>query len=336
MATCIAQRKATGSRRPAIPGGPILAASLTASDVQDWAVQQPQITRLIAHGTRQRGPGAVSRATLIEAARSSNCRLVAVTAPAGYGKSMFLAEWAAAEDRRVVWVSLDRLDNDPAALLAALASAYCRAGLGSADLVTGKGGSGVWVLNRAAPRLAAEFAASPVPFVLMLDDLHALRSPACHDVLDMVIPAIPAGSQLVTASRSEQPHLPRLRVSGEALEFGAGDLALDAAGAQQIFASAQVSLSQEQAASVTERTEGWPAGLCIAAMIAKDGHGQAPEIAGDDRYVADYLYRETLTQQPEDSRTASHNGPLSWSSTAVRRRNRCMSSGCWVRVSRYR
>src|SRR6516162_4124049 len=97
MATCIAQRKATGSRRPAIPGGPILAASLTASDVQDWAVQQPQITGLIAHGTRQRGPGAVSRATLIEAARSSDRRLVAVTAPAGYGKSMFLAEWAAAE-----------------------------------------------------------------------------------------------------------------------------------------------------------------------------------------------------------------------------------------------
>src|SRR5262249_48104627 len=139
MATYIAQREAAGSRWPAMRGGPILAASLTAPGGQDWAVQQPQITRLIAQGTRQRRPGAVSRAKLIEAARSSDCRCVAVTAPAGYGKSMFLAEWAAAEHRRVVWVSLDRFDDEPAALLVSLASAYCRAGLGRADLVTYKG-----------------------------------------------------------------------------------------------------------------------------------------------------------------------------------------------------
>ena len=70
----------------------------------------------------------------------------------------------------------------------------------------------------------------------MLDDLHELRSPACHDVLGVVISGIPQGSQLVAASRSEQPHLPRLRASGDAVEFVAGDLALDAAGAEQIFA----------------------------------------------------------------------------------------------------
>ena len=64
----------------------------------------------------------------------------------------------------------------------------------------------------------------------MLDDLHELRSPACHDVLSVVISGIPAGSQLVAASRAEQPHLPRLRASGDALEFVASDLALDAAG----------------------------------------------------------------------------------------------------------
>ena len=86
-------------------------------------------------------PAAVSRAGLVEAARSSGCRLVAVTAPAGYGKSTFLAEWAEAEDRRVAWASLDRFDDDPAMLLVSLASAYCRAGLGSADLVAGHGRS---------------------------------------------------------------------------------------------------------------------------------------------------------------------------------------------------
>ena len=241
--------------------------------------------------------GSVSRAALIERARASDCRVVAVTAPAGYGKSTLLTEWALAEDRRVAWVSLDRVDDDPAALLRLLASAYARISPANADLVADMSGLGVSVLGRAAPRLASALRASPVPFVFILDDLHALGSPACHDVLSVVISGIPRGSQLVAASRSEQPHLTRLRASGEALEFLASDLALDAAGAKQIFAQAHVSVSREEAAAVTERTEGWPAGLYLAALIARDGHGLA--VSGDDRYVADYLYRESLSQLSE-------------------------------------
>ena len=121
-----------------------------------------------------------------------------------------------------------------------LAAAYRRVGLGSADLIADVGGLGASVLGRTAPRLASEFRASPVPFVLMLDDLHELQSPGCHDVLGVLIPAIPPGSQLVAASRSEQPHLPRLRASGDALEFGAAELAFDMAGARQIFSRVQV------------------------------------------------------------------------------------------------
>jgi LuxR family transcriptional regulator, maltose regulon positive regulatory protein len=264
----------------------------------------PELSRLpldAKFAAPQPHPGAVNRARLVATARSSDCRLVAVTAPAGYGKSTFLAEWAAAEDRRVAWVSLDRFDDDPAILLVSLATAYCRAGLSDADLVADMGGSGVSVLARAAPRLASALRASAVPFVFMLDDLHEVRSPTCHDVLGVLISAIPRGSQLAAASRSEQPHLPRLRASGGALEFGARDLALDAAGAQQIFAAKQVSLTPELAAAVTERTEGWPAGLYLAAVIANQSHGQAPAITGDDPYVADYLYREAFIGQPEDT-----------------------------------
>jgi LuxR family maltose regulon positive regulatory protein len=245
-------------------------------------------------------PGMVSRAGLVEAARSNGRRLVAVTAPAGYGKSTFLAQWAEAEDRPVAWVSLDRFDDDPAMLLVSLASAYCRAGLGSASLVADMAGPGVSVLGRAAPLLASALRMSPAPFVLMLDDLHELQSPVCHDVLSVVISGISVGSQLAAASRSEQPHLPRLRAMGEALEFGAGDLALGASGARQIFAHAQVSLTAELAAAATERTEGWPVGLYLAALIAKQSHGQESAVTGDDRYVADYLYRESLMRQPED------------------------------------
>jgi LuxR family maltose regulon positive regulatory protein len=243
--------------------------------------------------------GTVSRGHLIQTARSSGCRLVAVTAPAGYGKSTFLAEWAATEERRVAWLSLDRFDDDPATLLASVASAYCRAGLGSPDLVLDMRGQGVSVLGRAAPRLAAEFRASLVPFVLMLDDLHELQSPACHDVLGMLISAVPRGCQLAAASRGEQPYLPRLRAAGDALEFWAGDLALDAAGARQIFANARVSVTPELAAVVTERTEGWPAGLYLAALIAKESRVPAQAPTGEDRYVADYLYREALIRQPK-------------------------------------
>ncbi len=157
------------------------------------------------------------------------------------------------------------------------------------------------MLGSAAPLLVSEFRTSDVPFVLMLDDLHELQAPACHDVLGMVISAIPSASQVASASRCEQPRLPRLRASGEALEFGAGDLALDAVGAQQVFANADVNLTTAQAAAVTERTEGWPAGLYLASLISKQSQDPACTITGDDRYVADYLYRETLSRQPEDT-----------------------------------
>jgi LuxR family maltose regulon positive regulatory protein len=243
--------------------------------------------------------GAVSRAGLIETARASDCRVVGVTAPAGYGKSTLLVQWARAEDRRVAWVSFDRFDDDPAVLLVLLASAYARISPDDAALVADMGGVGVSVLGRAAPRLAAAFRTSPVPFVLMLDDLHELRSPACHDVLSVVISGIPRESQLVAASRSEQPHLPRLRASGDALEFVARDLALDVAGAVQIFSQAQVGITPEQATTVTERTEGWPVGVYLAAVIASDSTGEALTISGEDRYVADYLYRESLSRLPE-------------------------------------
>jgi LuxR family maltose regulon positive regulatory protein len=244
-------------------------------------------------------PGAVSRGDLVELARSSDCRVIAVTAPAGYGKTTFMTEWAAGEDRCVAWVSLGSFDDDPAALLTSLASACWRAGLASADLVADMARLGISVPDLGALRLASEFGAASVPFVLMIDDLHELRSPACHEVLSTVVSAIPHGSQLVAASRAEQPHLPRLRVSADALEFGAADLALAADGARQIFSHEQVSLTPELAVAVTERTEGWPAGLSLAALIAKENNGQAEAIAGDDRYMADYLDSEVLSKQPK-------------------------------------
>ena len=249
----------------------------------------------------RRRPGSVSRAGLIEAARTSPARVVGITAPAGYGKSTLLAQWASVEDRRVGWVSLDRLDDDPSTLLTLLASAYEQIS-GQTDLAADVTGLGVSALGRAAPRVATAFRTSPVPFVLFLDDLHELGSPDCHDVLSVVVAGIPEGSQLVAASRFEQPHLPRLRASGDAVELVSSDLALDAAGAGQIFSQAHVEITAEEAAAVTARTEGWPAGLYLAASIARNSHGDVLAITGDDRFVADYLYSESLAQLPDDVR----------------------------------
>ena len=122
-------------------------------------------------------PGMVSRARLIEAAQSSPARAAGITAPAGYGKSTLLYEWARAEDRVVGWVSLDRLDDDPGILLAVLASAYVRMFPSGAGLVADVSGLGVSALGRAAPVVASAFRRSPAPFVLMLDDLHELQLP---------------------------------------------------------------------------------------------------------------------------------------------------------------
>lgn len=242
--------------------------------------------------------GQVSRAALIERARASGRRVVSVTAPAGYGKTTFLAQWALIEDRMLAWVSLDRYDDDPAALLTLLAVAFARVGLGNADLVADMRGLGVNPLGRAAPRLAAAFRASSEPFVIIVDDLHDLQSPVCQDALGVAISGLPEGSQLVLASRSEQPHLPRLRGSGDAVEIQAVDLALDVAGAEEIFEAAQVAITHEQAAEVTDRTEGWALGVYLAAMIHRSEDDEDLTISGRDRYVADYLYRESLMLQP--------------------------------------
>ncbi len=246
------------------------------------------------------GVGFVSRAALAQTARDAPQPVVTVTAPAGYGKSTFLAQWAATERRPVGWVSLDRFDDDAVTLLTLLASAFVRATGADAALISDMRGHGVSALGRAAPRLALALRESPSAFVLLLDDLHELSTPACHDVLGVLLDAIQPGSQVVLASRNEQPYAATLRASRQILELGTDDLALDTAGARQIFAEAQVPLTAALADAVVERTEGWPVGLYLAAVIAREHEDSAAVITGDDRYVADYLYRESLSALPDE------------------------------------
>ena len=245
--------------------------------------------------------GMVSRAPIIATARASGRKIVAVSAPAGYGKTSLLAQWAAMEDRAVAWVSFDRFDDDPVAVLGLLASAIVQATGADPSVVADMRVHSMAALGRAAPRLASILRSTRRSFVLMLDDLHVLRSPACHDVLTVVTSGIPAGSQFIVASRIAQPHVSSLRHSGDVLEIGPDDLALDAEGARQIFRQERIELTPELAEEVAARTEGWAVGIQLAALIARDTDDPASIVHGDDRYVADYLYRESIASLPEQT-----------------------------------
>ncbi|MFE6964400.1 AAA family ATPase [Agromyces sp. NPDC057679] len=240
---------------------------------------------------RGRG-GSVSRRRLIDRARSSGAPLVSLAAPAGYGKSTLVREWAERDDRVLVWVSLDRFDDDPAALIAVLAGAFDRAMPGDDGLaaLTALPMTGRAVLGRAAPMLAAAIERVESPFVLVLDDLHEAETPACQDALEVALGRIPAGSQVVMASRRVPEFLSRLRLGGEVVEIGADQLRLDVHDARRVFDAFEAVADDGDLARLVEHTEGWPTGIALAALAARDG-GHPVDIGGDDRFVADYLYR---------------------------------------------
>ena len=166
----------------------------------------------------------VSRAGIIEKSRVAS--IVAVTAPAGYGKSTLLGQWAELEQRRTVSLTLSPFDNDPSALLSAIATAFTMA-MPDFDgflTVSEQPAVGTAVLGQMAPRLAAAISNVDDPFVLMIDDVHEASSARCQDVLEVALARIPPGSQVVLASRHALPFLARLRPTGEVLQVGSVDL----------------------------------------------------------------------------------------------------------------
>ncbi len=251
---------------------------------------------------RPRRPRGVTRRPLIDRARSTGAPVVGVTAPAGYGKSTMLAEWASTERRTVAWASVDRFDDNPASLLTLLATACAPVSPRTAEVVAEMRGVGVSALGRSAPMLAAALAQASDPFVLFVDDVHAAGSLKCQDVLEVVLAGVPEGSQVVLASRHEQPYFARLRAAGAVLEIGADELRIDREGARTIFGEAAVEVSDDDLGLAVERCEGWPTGVFLCALAAGAGT-DVLSVAGDERFVADYLYHECLAAQPQDVRS---------------------------------
>jgi LuxR family transcriptional regulator, maltose regulon positive regulatory protein len=242
-------------------------------------------------------PGMVPRRAIVDGLLASQAaRIVLVRAPAGYGKTSLLAQWAEADPREVAWISLDHHDDDPIVLLTYVAAALHRIQPLDPDVARTIAGPAASVRTRLMPALAGAMAAIGRPVLFVLDDAHELHHPDVVDSVVMLAAQLPLGSQVALAARAESGlPIARLRARGELLELGAEDVALDVDEAAHLLAAAGLDLPRADVAELTRRTEGWPAGLYLAALSIQAGGPAAASAASfsdRDRNVEDYLRSE--------------------------------------------
>ena len=287
MVADVGEQVAIPARRPALPADvPILVSKITAPAVPEWAVRRPRVTKLIAEGARW-------------------CPLTVLTGPPGAGKTMALALWAAAERGAIAWVSLDDYDNRPAVFWSYVVAALGRSGVAAPQAVSaaacGRAADYAFLL-----RLASALAAQDPPVTLIIDDLHLLTDPAVHSELHFVRWNTGPGLRLVVSSRAD-PLLPlhRYRLAGELAEIRASDLTFTVAEAGLLLAQHGSTLSADSLERLTRRTEGWAAGLRLAAISlgAHPRPGQfVTELITDDSTLTGYLVDEVLSAVPPEVR----------------------------------
>lgn len=254
-----------------------------------------------------RRSGLVPRERLLE--RLLEARDVAVAfllAPAGYGKTTMLSQWAEQDERPFAWVNLDADDNDPRNLVTAIAHAL--------EAVEPLGWEVFEALTSERPdaadvalqRLVRGLGRRETAVVLALDNVHVLRSRESRRVVTAISHACGAALQLALASRGDRV-LPigRLRAHGNCVELRTDDLTMTRAEASMLLTLAGVELAPEAALRLTRRTEGWPAGLYLAALSLRTQERDRPDVdgfAGDDRFIAEYVRDELLSDLPADQR----------------------------------
>ncbi len=233
-------------------------------------------------------------------------KLTLISAPAGYGKTTLLSTWARERDLPAAWLSLDADDNDPARFLIYVATALQaiapEAGQLSLAMLFSTPPPPI---NTVLTTLVNELSRLPANFFLFLDDYHSIEAQDVHDALVFLIDHLPQRMHIVIASRSDPPlPLSRLRVRGQLNELRQADLRFTAAEATTFLnQGAGLNLTREQVTTLEIRTEGWIAGLQLAALSLpgkKDVSTYIREFSGSHRFVIDFLADEVLSQQPDE------------------------------------
>ena len=251
-------------------------------------------------------PGLVPRRRLTARLEEGLARgLVLVCAPAGYGKTVLLADWARRGEHPAAWLSLDARDNDPARFWRHAVAALDRARPGTGErLAPLLGPPAPSSFQGLVTALINELAAQPgdVEAMLVLDDYHVIGSQQVHQSLAFLLEHRPAGIGVVLASRSDPPlALARLRARGQLAEVRVAELRFTPAEAAELLQQVASALPDASVAALAARTEGWAAGLQLAALSLRGQADAAAFVAaftGSHRYVLDYLAEEVLERQP--------------------------------------
>ena len=246
-------------------------------------------------------PGIVARTALVGRLAATTAPVITVAAPPGYGKTTLLAQWADRAGSRVAWLSCDDADNDPVVLLSALAVALDRIGPVDPAVFAALASSGAGITMVSG--FISAVAAVPSPVTVILDHAEAVTNRQCLTTIAEFALRLPPGWQLALASRTVVP-LPaaRLRARGGIFEISAADLVMGLPEGRSLLAGAGVDPGEASLRDLLQRTEGWPAGLYIAALAIKSGtrHSEVGfTFTGDDMYMGDYLRSELLERISE-------------------------------------
>jgi ATP/maltotriose-dependent transcriptional regulator MalT len=249
----------------------------------------------------------VERTELVQRLTGGMNKLVLVEAPAGFGKSSLVAQWGAspAEGRQFAWVSADSRDNDVARFWWHLVAALQRASpeLQARDLLSHVRPHAADLQESLLPVLVNELAALSAPVVMVVDDYHLISSLECHEHMAFLLTHLPPTAQIVLITRVDPP-LPigRLRTTGDLVEIKTPELSFTATEVGQLVrAVSDVQLDEADLGVLLERTEGWPAGVYLAALSLR---GQpcpsrfVRQFSGDNRFITEFLVEEVLSNQP--------------------------------------
>ena len=237
--------------------------------------------------------------------RAVTKRVTVISAPPGSGKTSLLRAWAdrSTDLRRVAFVSVDRDQQDAQRFWCAVLDAI-RSPARSIDPETQPARPLRSTATRWSTAVLSELAEHVEPVVLIIDDLHELRSADALTQLEHLLAILPSSARVVLSSRRDPPiRLHQLRLADEVAEIRAGDLRFTERETRELLAASGISLSDAGAAALHQRTEGWAAGLRLA-VISLSGHPDperfVAEFSGTDRAIGEYLMAEMLERQPSE------------------------------------